>query len=134
MDIIRKAVFGLPRYIWLIFVGFFMALVLYSSTQPTPQVSGINQSFVDHVLDYAHIPIYSVLTFLLLLSFCSFDFRRQAVAFMVAVLFGVLNEWVQQYIPGRSCSIHDVINNALGALLAIVFVQIFSKKSIETLV
>jgi hypothetical protein len=59
-----KAVFGLPRYIWLIFVGFFMALVLYSSTQSTPQVSGINQSFVDHVLDYVHIPIYSVLTFL----------------------------------------------------------------------
>ncbi|MCB9757438.1 MAG: VanZ family protein [Candidatus Omnitrophica bacterium] len=129
-----KGTFGLPRYIWLILAGLFMALVLYSSTQPTPQVSGISQSFVDHMLNYAHIPIYSVLTFLLLFSFCSFDFRRQIAAFVVAVLFGILNEWVQQYIPGRSCSVDDVLNNALGALLAIVIAQVFYKKSIETLV
>lgn len=126
-----KAIFIFPRYIWLIFAGFFMAFVLYSSTQPAPKFDGVSQSFMDHVLDYSHIPIYALLTFLLLLAFCSFDYRRQMAAFMIAVLFGILNEVVQQYIPGRFCSSQDIINNAIGSLLTIFIVQAFCKKLLK---
>lgn len=114
----------------LILTGLFMALILYSSTLPTPAVGGVNQSVVDHVLDYAHFPVYGILTFLLLCSLCSFRVRFQVVAVIIASLFGVLNEVVQSVVPGRSCSIHDVFVNILGSLFALIVVNYFRKKGV----
>lgn len=121
--------FRLSRPAALIVAGLFMALILYTSTKPTPRVDGIDQTLLDHVLDSAHFPMYAVLTFLLMLAFCSFDLRRQVAAFVIAVGFGILNEIVQMSTPGRSCSAHDIIVNALGACLTIVCVNIFLVKS-----
>jgi VanZ family protein len=118
----------LPRPLALLLAGLFMALILYTSTKPSPQVSGLNQSLVDHILDFAHFPIYALLTFLLLLALCSFDLRRQVAAFILAVSFGALNELVQSATPGRSCSLHDIIVNALGAAVTIGLVNFFRKK------
>ncbi|MCC6759518.1 MAG: VanZ family protein [Candidatus Omnitrophica bacterium] len=119
----------LSRPVALIVAGLFMALILYTSTRPTPKVAGIDQSLLDHVLDSAHFPMYALLTFLLMLAFCSFDLRRQIAAFVIAVGFGVLNELVQMSTPGRSCSAHDIVVNALGACLAIVCVNVFFVKN-----
>ena len=121
--------FFLSRPVALIVAGLFMALILFTSTKPTPRVDGIDQTLLDRVLDYAHFPMYALLTFLLMLAFCSFDLRRQIAAFVIAVGFGVLNEIVQMSTPGRSCSAHDIIVNALGAFLAIACVNIFRAKS-----
>jgi len=111
-----------------------MVIILYTSTKPTPHVQGLHQSLVDHILDYAHFPMYALLTLLLLLVFCSFDIRRQVAAFTIAMFFGILNEVVQSVVPGRSCSFHDILVNAMGAFFVIVLINFIRKypKTIKT--
>ena len=118
----------LPRSAWFIFAGLFMAFILYTSTQPAPHIQGVNPSLVDHALDFAHFPVYSFLTLLLILAF-GFEIHFQVLALVVVILFGALNEFVQMGTPGRSCSVKDEIVNILGALLTIFCLHIFRKKS-----
>lgn len=126
--------FRLSRPVSLIITGLFMAMILYTSTKPTPKVDVIDQTLFDRILDLAHVPMYALLTFLLMLALSSFSLRRQAAAFMVAVGFGVLNEIVQIATPGRSCSLHDILDNALGALFAILCVNFFIYQAKKTAV
>lgn len=44
---------------------------------------------------------------------------RVVVAFVLAVLYGVSDEWHQSFVPGRSPEVADVIADATGALLAL---------------
>lgn len=118
-----------PRFVAILLVGLSMAAILYSSTQTSPKVAGVNQSFVDHVLDFAHFPVYSFLTLLLFLAFRSFKFRFQMIIFLMATFFGIFNEFVQLHVPGRSFSVKDMVVNALGALLTLAFLNFCNKKS-----
>ncbi|MCB9772353.1 MAG: VanZ family protein [Candidatus Omnitrophica bacterium] len=118
-----------PRFVAMLLAGLSMAAILYSSTQSSPKVAGVNQSFVDHVLDFAHFPVYSFLTLLLFLTFRSFEFRFQAITFLMAAFFGIFNEFVQLNTPGRSFSVKDMIVNALGSLFMLAFLNFCNKKS-----
>jgi VanZ family protein len=44
---------------------------------------------------------------------------RLATAFVVAVAFGALMEWLQVFVPGRFASIYDVALNSIGALIGL---------------
>lgn len=124
-----KSRFQLPRPLGIILSGMFMAGILYTSTMPAPKVDPGAQSFVDNVLNFAHFPIYAVLTLILLLSFCSFEFPCQVSAFLIAVFFGIFNEFVQLHTPNRSFSFSDMCVNAAGALFTIVCLNYMRKKS-----
>ncbi len=124
-----KSNFYLPRPVALIFVGVFMAIIFYTSTIPSPKVDVASQSLVDHALDFAHFPVYAILTFLLWAVFDSIKFSYQIIVFMIAFFFGVFNEFVQLHVPGRSFSIKDMAVNALGALFTISCLNYLQKKS-----
>ena len=40
------------------------------------------------------------------------------VAWVVAVAYGVTDEWHQSFVPNRQADVRDVIANAIGALVA----------------
>ncbi len=124
-----KSNFYLPRPLALILTGVFMSIILYTSTVPSPKVDVSSQSFVDHALDFAHFPVYIVLTFLLWAVFASAKFRYQIIVFAIAFFFGVFNEFVQLHVPGRSFSIKDMAVNALGAIFMIGCLNYLRKKS-----
>ena len=123
-----KSRFQLPRPFGIILSGMFMAVILYTSTMPAPKVDPTAQVLVDNVLNFAHFPIYAVLTFILLLSFCSFEFPCQVSAFLIAVFFGIFNEFVQLHTPNRSFSFSDMCVNACGSLFMIVCIRYAFKK------
>ena len=124
-----KSRFQLPRPFGIILSGMFMAAILYTSTMPAPKVDPTAQVLVDNVLNFAHFPIYAVLTFILLLSFCSFEFPCQVSAFLIAVFFGIFNEFVQLHTPNRSFSFSDMFLNAAGAFFTIACLNYIRKKS-----
>jgi len=49
--------------------------------------------------------------------------RRAAIAaIVVAIGYGVVDEWHQSTVPGRVCSVVDIVSDALGAALATALV------------
>jgi len=40
-------------------------------------------------------------------------------AWLIAVLYGVTDEWHQMYVPGRTSELRDLVNDAIGALAAV---------------
>jgi VanZ family protein len=109
-----------PGYIFMVAAGFFMGVICWSSTRPSPHVEGISQNFIDHLLNFAHLPVYSILTILILLGCNSFELRFRIFAFLLAASCGILNEYIQLNVPGRSFSVSDMLVNTLGAFLAIL--------------
>jgi len=121
--------------------------ILYCSLQPSDAFKG--WSFSGMIMDLLHIPAYSGLTFLLVMSFrpvivseakqsqFKSEDRFQPVpsnatsspnliinifTFIIAVAYGILNEFIQAHVPGRDCSLWDASRNALGsgAMLALL--------------
>lgn len=43
---------------------------------------------------------------------------------MLAVLYGITDEWHQSFVPGRVAALSDVVANTLGAVLAMVVWQL----------
>ena len=116
----RARHFKIPRYMFAFASCVLMALICWSSTRPTPHPVMIDRNVMDHVWDFAHFPVYTMLTILLLLSFESMAFHFQVIAFVLASACGVFNELIQLHVPGRSYSVKDMLVNAFGALVAIL--------------
>lgn len=51
---------------------------------------------------------------------------RSCGAWLVASLYGVVDELHQSYVPGRVCSVADLASDAIGAALAVVVLRAIS--------
>lgn len=76
----------------------------------------------------AHFSMYAVLAALLThhLSDVTTRWRAAILAILLAVAFGAIDEWHQQYIPGRSMELADWGADSLGATtgaLALAFAR-----------
>jgi len=79
-----------------------------------------------------HVPVYGGLA----LSWCwalethlTAARSRLIAAFTLTVMYGIVDETWQLYIPGRYGSITDLVLNALGAVLALWAVSLHSRRS-----
>ena len=68
-----------------------------------------------------HIPVYGLLAFLWRWCLNAYMEARRAtiLAFLITVVFGVFQEWVQSMVPGRFGSVTDVVFNTIGAGLGL---------------
>ena len=72
----------------------------------------------------AHAFTYGVLAVLCLMGLTGWRWRRVAGAsllgaFVIAVVYGVSDEFHQSFVPGRSPDVADVVADAAGAALAL---------------
>lgn len=80
---------------------------------------------------FYHLGAYGIFSFFLFfcLNFQNkiFVFKKYASVFTVVLtsLFGILNEFYQIFIPGRTLNILDVIANMVGSLIVVLLVQFF---------
>ena len=51
---------------------------------------------------------------------------RSRGAWLIAVLYGVVDELHQSYVPSRVCSFSDLLSDASGAALAVVLLRVFA--------
>lgn len=93
------------------------------------------QSYYTPVFDgfrlAAHVIIFSVLSILICITFLmSFGSRRNAYrcTFGIGIFFSIMSELGKNFIPGRHCSISDMILNLLGCILGVGLVHIFRKQ------
>ena len=89
------------------------------------------ESFQFAVRKGAHFFIYAVLGGLSLFTFITYKkipfLLRLFISFMICVLYSVSDEIHQSFVPGRSCELRDVFIDSSGALLAILFLLLFTR-------
>ena len=74
-----------------------------------------------------HIPVFALLAFLWLRAFCSINqsFLLCCIsAGLVTIVFGVLDELHQLYVPGRYAGLLDIILNSIGAVMGIAAIAL----------
>ncbi len=54
-----------------------------------------------------------------------FERRALLLAFLFSVLWGILDEFHQSFVPGRFASIGDAAADAVGALVAVVLLGVY---------
>lgn len=112
----------------------YMLLVLVTSVIPMDREIRGFQFLIDlkpTVQNLLHIPVYAILSILFLQVTKNYQlegWKKIALVFICAGGFGVLNEVVQIFIPGRYAGLTDMGLNFIGAILG-VFIYTSVEKS-----
>lgn len=124
---------------WLFLTILYMTGIVYCSLRPA---HAFHFWFLNaDILNFLHIPAYAGLEFFLFFTLRNFlisltgghlpqtckqivfdtpqltiiAYKFLFLSFLIAVLFGVLNEFIQAHVPGRDFSVADMVRNAFGA-------------------
>ncbi|MBS4197604.1 VanZ family protein [Lederbergia citri] len=84
-------------------------------------------------LELAHLIEFGILYLLLILAiltFRSLDSKTEAICFTVAILYGLIDEIHQYFVPFRSFSIIDLVKDFVGVFVIwiIIHVSYFKKE------
>jgi VanZ family protein len=83
----------------------------------------VSQIAVFNPYSLLHIPLYGILTLLLVLTLCppsaTSSKLRYTLAAMMAVAVAILDEFYQSFIPNREGSLTDILLDVLGVSLAL---------------
>jgi VanZ family protein len=102
---------------WLPAAGWASVIFLLSSQPVLPSPPGMSDKL-------AHAITYGILGAACLFGLVAADWRRivrrtSVLAVIVAVLYGVSDEFHQAFVPGRTPDVLDVLADAVGAAVAV---------------
>jgi VanZ family protein len=101
--------------------AYIFAIFFFADSPAVSQISEFNP------YSLLHIPLYGVLTGLLLLALASKPGTKLAnryhLAAWTAVAVGILDEYYQTFIPRREGSVGDVLLDILGVGLAVILAR-----------
>ncbi|MBI4710603.1 MAG: VanZ family protein [Nitrospirae bacterium] len=99
---------------WIITVSY-MTAIFYISSQKSIELPSLPFGF-DKVV---HAVVYAVLGVLSYLSFKKSGLNRRVIAlsFLLAVIYGITDEFHQSFVPGRNAAVGDAVADAVGAFL-----------------
>jgi VanZ family protein len=106
----------------------YMACVFLLSSipgnQPETLVGTIYHWVAPGWQDLLHIPLYAGLTLCWIHLLARYRMTRRSkllIAFLLATLWGILDEIHQTIVPGRYSSLMDIALNMIGAAMALVY-------------
>jgi VanZ family protein len=111
-------------WLWLPVV-LYMAAIFFASSIPEPPVPS-------DVSDVSlHEAAYFGLTLLVIRALARGEWRgvtvaTLAAAWLIAVAYGVTDEWHQSFVPNRHAELRDLGSDAIGALAATIVVGAWS--------
>ena len=117
------------KYLLIVWV---LVILLFSSLPSLPAIK-IHTAKSEIRLDYLiHMIEYGILGFLTFLTFSGEHYkpgsRKYLIMTVSLVLFALLDEIHQKFIPGRAYNIKDLFSDTVGIVLALLFcVFIFRK-------
>lgn len=80
-----------------------------------------------------HFLAYGSLAFWTLLSFYKRTFSNSPILILLVVMYGLLMELGQLFVPGRTFSWLDLLANTLGAVLGFILFRILRKWVLKVL-
>jgi len=110
-------------------IAYIATIFLFADSSVVSDLSSFNP------YSLLHIPLYGILTALLIFSFVPFKFNSRNsrnhlfVAALFALIVAIADEIHQAYVPGRDVSLTDVLLDMAGIGIVIFFTsQLFRKK------
>ena len=103
-----------------------MSVIWWSSSQiPGPEPQSTTQSFFHNLM---HVVAYGCIAGSIWLAWsrrpvAALRLFRSRAAWGIAALYGVVDELHQSFVPGRVCSLADLMSDALGAALAVAILR-----------
>lgn len=110
----------MTRSMWIILTVSCMGLIAFLSLTPTYHSEGDKGKIKEVVDNVGHVPAYALLCFLWI-NTLGMNKRNLGTAAVICILYGVLMEYLQSFVPGRYPSLMDAGSDTLGALLTIFF-------------
>jgi len=115
------------RYVWLLLLLLYCALIYYLSNQstlPVPMVFNMQDKWI-------HAAAYAVMAFLFWqvgkMWMLRAGLKHWNILAVIAVLFcslyGMTDEWHQSFVAGRDASVFDWLADTVGALLMIIILR-----------
>ncbi len=90
----------------------------------------IDDSVIPNLDKIVHALVFGLLAFLLLKSLHKFSFANGRIILfgvgLVVILLGVMDEWVQSFVPGRTASLMDVLADGVGVALVLMMRNVSS--------
>ncbi|MBY0145109.1 VanZ family protein [Neobacillus niacini] len=77
-----------------------------------------------------HFIVFGILAFLLFKAFESYRFSY-ILAWMLTVLYALLDEWHQSFMPGRVATYRDVLFDSFGAFVALAVLYMIRKNRVN---
>jgi VanZ family protein len=100
-----------------------MVLIFISSSiSDFSAITGGEEKRSDLVSSLVHIVMYAILTYLLVFAFISSGFKyKKAIGygFIIAVLYGITDEFHQYFVPGREVHVSDWLLDVVGAFIVV---------------
>jgi VanZ family protein len=107
-----------------------MGIIYLLSDQPTlPQIPSVSGRITSVI---GHFTVYFVLAVLLWWALGMFSLsprQRYLIAFAIAVLYGVSDEWHQSFVPGRTPDLLDIVTDAIGAATGLLMVHLAQRST-----
>lgn len=120
------------KYVFLPFILYWIILLgLTSYPADGIPVFGIGDKF-EHLFAYLVLSIFMQLTFHFQERYINLKKNHVYYTIVISVIYGILDELHQYYIPGRFCDILDLISNIIGTLIAVVLVNYFINRGSDT--
>lgn len=108
------------RVAFILITIFYMAGICFFSLRPGS--SGHGEGMATQIFwNFLHIPVYGILAYLVLRCFSVVNLKAYSASFIIAVLFGAFNEFLQSFVPFRTVSLMDIILNGIGVAAALFF-------------
>lgn len=104
----------------------YMLLILIVSSIPGMSFPDIKILSYDKLI---HIAEYSIFGILFFSSFLPLTTKRSIIILSFAILFSILDESLQSFIPGRHASSFDVIADIIGIIAGMTFVKLRVKNA-----
>jgi VanZ family protein len=116
-------------------VALIITIITVSSIPSIPTLK-LHTTKIDIRLDYLiHICEYGALSVMAFLTFAGDDFKmtlkRTSIISLSLILFAIIDELHQKFIPGRTYNINDIISNILGIFAALVFCIVLFRKIVQ---
>ena len=114
------------NYKYLILVVLWMAFIFCLSSIPYLG-HGIGGYQVQFPREFAHIIAYGILAFLMWFSFPKLDvnlFKKILVCASLVLIYAILDEVHQAFVPGRSGNIKGVVFDVIGIVAVLVWLGV----------
>lgn len=109
-----------------VILGYMLLLVGLAVASPGIGLTGTLISFVpENWRDLAHVPAYGLLAWLAIQGFRLRGWPlpyAMLCGILLTMVFGVWTEVAQGSAPGRETSLHDVVNDTVGGMMAATLV------------
>ncbi len=103
-----------------------MAIIYYFSSQTGSELQGLFP-FLDS-FNWGHLVAYFVLALSYYWALSTYRMKYiYIVVIVLCLLYGVTDEWHQSFVPNRTPDIADLINDTIGASIAMFLVSRFRK-------